>query len=343
MRDQAAGDKALWDSREAPIGLFDVLEGAKVDVTHRKTRAALLSVASNTLLVVLKLVVGAMIGSVSVMSEAIHSGVDLVAALIATFAVRTSGRPADEDHQFGHGKVENISGAIEALLIFVAAGWIVYEAVSRLITPRPVEAAVWGVAVMLFSALANIWVSHVLFKVGRETESVALEADALHLRTDVYTSAGVMVGLTFLWVHEVFFPSVNLHWIDPVAAICVAFLIVRAAWRLTVVCVRDLLDVCLPLQEEQWIRDYIAGLRPEIAGYHGLRTRKCGAERFVEFHMLVDPMMSVDESHAITEQATEALRQRFGHANVTIHVEPDHAGRTSDCPRGAREEDGGRV
>lgn len=321
------------------MGLFDFCEGNGMDVTARKTRVALLSVASNSTLVVLKLIIGGMIGSVSVMSEAIHSGVDLLASVIATYAVRTSGRPADDDHPFGHGKVENISGAIEALLIFVAAGWIIYEAIHRLMNPRPLECAGWGVAVMLVSALMNIVVSHMLFKVGKETDSVALEADAWHLRTDVYTSAGVMAGLAFIWTHEVFFPKINFHWIDPVAAICVAILIVKAAWELTIKSSKDLLDARLPAEEEQWIRDYICGRKPQVAGYHRLRTRKSGSERFVEFHLLVRPDMSVDESHEITEQAARAIRRHLGSTTVTIHVEPcEQDG--PDCPPGSPGDNG---
>ncbi len=307
-----------------------------MNVSARKTRVALLSVASNSGLVVLKLIVGAVIGSVSVMSEAIHSGVDLLAAVIATLAVRTSGRPADEEHPFGHGKFENFSGAIEALLIFAAAGWIVYEAVHRLIHPRPIENAGWGAAVMLFSAVMNVIVSQMLFKVGRETDSVALEADAWHLRTDVYTSVGVMAGLLLIWIHETFFPQVYMHWLDPAAAIAVAMLILKAAWDLTLKSTRDLLDVGLPQHEEEWIRNYINSHRPQIAGFHRLRTRKSGAERFIEFHLLVRPDMSVDESHAITEETTRAIREKFGETTVTIHVEPCSgkcdSGCTFDCP-----------
>jgi cation diffusion facilitator family transporter len=165
---------------------------------RRKTRVAWLSVASNTALVAAKVVVGLAIGSVSVLSEAIHSGMDLLAAAIALFAVRRSGVPADSDHQFGHGKAESISCLAEALLIFGAAGWIVYEAVDKLIHPRQIELASLGVAVMLLSSLVNWFVSASLFRVGRETDSQALLADAWHLRTDVYTSAGVMVGLSLV-------------------------------------------------------------------------------------------------------------------------------------------------
>ncbi|MBU3932000.1 MAG: cation diffusion facilitator family transporter, partial [Proteobacteria bacterium] len=147
-----------------------------MDVQSRKMRVAGLSVISNTILVVLKLVVGLLIGSVSIMSEAIHSGVDLLAAVIALISVRTSSLPADTKHPFGHGKVENISGTIEALLIFVASGWIIFEAIRKLLHPRPIEYVGWGVVVMLISAAVNLVVSEMLFKVGIETDSIALQA-----------------------------------------------------------------------------------------------------------------------------------------------------------------------
>src|SRR3989304_4174382 len=174
-----------------------------MDTKHRKSRAAMISVISNTALVLMKLIVGLLIGSVSVISEAIHSGFDLLAAVIALFSVRTSSRPADSDHPFGHGKIENVSGAIEALLIFLAAGWIIFEAVKKFLYSEPMEAANWGVGVMFISAITNIFVSQMLFKVGKETDSVALQADAWHLRTDVYTSAGVMVGLATVCLGDV--------------------------------------------------------------------------------------------------------------------------------------------
>jgi cation diffusion facilitator family transporter len=158
-----------------------------------KESAARLSVASNTALVVGKLAVGLVIGSVSVLSEAIHSGMDLVAAGIAFYSVKQASKPADGDHAYGHGKIENVSGLAEALLIFGAAGWIVYEAVHKLVRPEPMDELWLGVAVMGVSSVVNVLVSRRLFRVARETESIALEADAWHLRTDVYTSAGVMV------------------------------------------------------------------------------------------------------------------------------------------------------
>ena len=299
-----------------------------------KSSVALLSVLSNSTLVLLKLIIGVFIGSVSVISEAIHSGVDLVAALIALFAVRTSEKPADEEHPFGHGKIENVSGTIEALLIFVAALWIIFEAIQKLLHPKPMEDTSWGVGIMLVSALANLFVSHMLFKVGNKTDSAALKADAWHLRTDVYTSGGVMLGLALSWIGARVLPGKNLQWLDPVAAIGVALLIVRAAYHLTLESGKDLLDVSLPAEEETWIHDYVTGLRDDVRGFHHLRTRKAGSQRFIQFHLLVNAEMSVEQSHQLNDDIVATIKRRFPASNVTIHIEPCDATCKPDCIAG---------
>lgn len=286
-----------------------------------KTRVAVLSVVSNSILVALKIAVGIFIGSVAVISEAIHSGIDLVAAGVALFAVRTSNKPADEKHPFGHGKIENISGTFEAWLIFLAAVWIIYEAVHKLIKPAPVETASLGVGVMLVSALVNIVVSRQLFKVGRLTDSVALQADAWHLRTDVYTSAGIMVGLAILSVGERFFPGYNLIWIDPLCAIAVALLIAKAAYDLTRQSAQDLMDANLP-EEEASMRELIRSYHPVIRGFHYLRTRRAGHLRFVEFHIQVDAQMTVNDSHRLAQELSHRFKKDFPNSTVTIHIEP---------------------
>jgi cation diffusion facilitator family transporter len=264
-----------------------------------------------------------MIGSVSVISEAVHSGADLVAALIAWFAVRTADKPADEDHPFGHGKIENISGTVEALLIFLGAAWIIYQAVEKLIgKSNEMESAHWGILVMLISAGANMVVSSRLFKIGKATHSIALEADGWHLLTDVYTSAGVAAGLGIIWIGGRIAPGVNLQWLDPVTAIAVALLIIKAAWELTLKSSRDLLDAGLPEDERQWIGEHVRGLSPTVRGFHRLRTRRSGSHRFIQFHLMVDAGMSVIESHDLHDQIVSAIKQQFANSNVIIHIEP---------------------
>lgn len=305
-----------------------------MNAQRRKVRVAALSVVSNTTLVVMKLIAGLMIGSVSIISEAIHSGVDLLAAIIALFSVKTSSIPADSKHPFGHGKIENISGTIEALLIFVAAIWIIFEAAKKLMHPEPMEAIGWGIGVMLVSAVVNVVVSEMLFKVGRETDSIALQADAWHLRTDVYTSIGVMVSLALIWMGQWIFPGKDFFWFDPVAAIGVALLIIKAAYDLTAQSAKDLLDVHLPDVEVEWIRQSILDQNSVVRGFHDLRTRKAGHFRFVEFHLKVDPHMSVTSSHDITKVLKKQIKEKFPGTTVTIHIEPCDSDCVDKCIEG---------
>jgi cation diffusion facilitator family transporter len=304
------------------------------DIERQKAGVAWLSVISNTILVITKIIIGLWIGSVSVISEAIHSAVDLIASLITLFSVKTSSKPADSEHPFGHGKIENISGTIEALLIFLAAGWILYEAIGRLLHPEPIELLSWGIGVMCFSSAANLIVSEMLFKVGKITDSIALMADGWHLRTDVYTSAGVMCGLGFIWLGKWIFPEMDLQWVDPVVAIAVALLIIGTAYRLTVHSIRDLIDASLPSHEEAAIKDIIEAMYPRVHGFHKLRTRKAGNTRFIEFHMKVDSKLTVEDSHSIAEETSAKIKEHLPGAYVNIHVEPCNGQCESDCLRG---------
>lgn len=288
----------------------------------RKRSVAILSVASNMVLILLKVGVGIVIGSVAVISEAIHSAVDLVAALIALFAVHKASEAADERHPYGHGKFENVSGTVEGVLIFVAAIWIIYSAARKLMGHPGVEEPSWGVLVMLVSAIVNTVVSQRLFKVGRQTDSMALQADGLHLRTDVYTSLGVMLGLLVIWVGGHLWPGTDLAWIDPVVAIVVALLIIKAAYDLTRTAARDLLDVSLPEQDVMWIPAFVKERWPQVRSFHHLRTRKAGAQRFIDFHLAVDDRMSVGEAHELGDEIVVAIKERLPESSVHIHVEP---------------------
>jgi len=329
----AVGPKAA-DLNSVGPGVLRGFFNCKMDIQKQKVSVALLSIISNSVLVTLKLITGILSGSISILSEAAHSSMDLIASIIAFVAVRISGKRPDTDHQFGHGKVEDISALAEALLIFVAAIWIIVEAVHKIINPQPLETIDWGILVMLFSVLANITVSQLLFKVGKKTDSPALIADAWHLRTDIYTSAGVLAGLVLIWTGNKLWPGINLYWLDPVAAIAVAILILRAAFRLTIDAVKDLIDTSPPPHELVWLSTYLKSWYPTVRSIHRVRTRKSGAARFIDLHVVVDPVMTVTDSHDITVKMTEEIRQNLSGADVTVHIEPCDAKCTKVCTSG---------
>jgi cation diffusion facilitator family transporter len=297
-----------------PVFFAGVITGESRMVSA-KVKTAFLSVMSNTTLIGLKLVAGVLSGSVAIISEAIHSSMDLVAAIIAFFSVRVSDKPADRDHPYGHGKIESVSGVIEGLLIFVAAAWIIFEAIRKIINPHEIGETWLGIGVMAFSAVVNALVSTALYRTAKKTDSLALEADALHLKTDVYTSAGVAIGLVLLQV-------TGLQILDSIIAILVALLIIMESAQLVRRAFRPLLDTRLTEDEEKMIREIVAKYRTDFHGYHRLRTRKSGSARFVDFHLTVAGEMTVRESHALADRIEKEIMAKLPHTNVTIHVEP---------------------
>jgi cation diffusion facilitator family transporter len=297
----------------------------KASLDKLKESTARLSVMSNAGLVVMKFAVGTAIGSVSIISEAIHSSMDLIAALIAFFSVRKSAEPPDAQHEFGHGKFEDISGLIEALLIFIAAFLIIWEAgqkllgeSSELLNP---ELLMWGIAVMGISALVNWYVSNRLFNVGKQSESIALESDAWHLRTDVYTSLGVFIGLILIRL-------TGMTILDPLIAIGVAIVIMKAAYDLTRRSLSDLIDHSIPPADEKRIQEIICDHASIYAGFHDLKTRRSGPEIFIEFHLVVPGTISVLQSHDLADHLEADLKTEFPRANITIHAEPCNEGCT---------------
>jgi cation diffusion facilitator family transporter len=296
------------------------LEGlTKEDLDAVKRQTAGLSVFSNTALVLMKLAVGFAIGSVSIISEAIHSGMDLIAAAIAFVAVRRSSRPPDDCHAFGHGKYEAFSGLIEALLIFVAAALIVREAVGTLLgdgveTLSP-NLLIAGIAVMGISAVINWLVSSRLMAVAKKTESIALESDAWHLRTDVYTSLGVLAGLVLIRL-------TGIVALDAFVAIGVALVIVRAAVDLTRRSLADLTDRRLTDEEEERVRRIICEHASSYAGFHKLRTRRSGPDVHIDFHLVVARGVPVEQAHDLTDHLESDLRLEFPRSTISIHIEP---------------------
>jgi cation diffusion facilitator family transporter len=278
-----------------------------------KVNVARLSILSNSLLIIMKLTVGIISGSVSIISEAIHSSMDLIAAIIAFFSVRVSDNPPDSRHPYGHGKIENISGVIEAILIFIAAAWIIVEAVRKLLGEKiELESVALGSLVMIISALVNTFVSRRLYKVARETRSVALEADALHLKTDVYTSLGVALGLGLILI-------TGINWLDPLVAILVALFIIRESYML-------LSKAFTPLLDTAWAENEITELEDTLkkmdVNYHDLRTRVAGNYRFLDLHIQIPEDVSVGSAHNYCDRIENELTNNYENLTVTIHVEP---------------------
>jgi len=288
-----------------------------------KIFAALLSVSSNMLLVIIKLLIAKMSGSVAIASEAIHSAIDLLASCIASIGVLVSSEPADKNHQYGHAKFENIAATIEGILIILAAIWIIYEALQKLFNLQPITKIDLGILVMGGSALINLLISNYLIKTGNKTESVALIADGWHLRTDVYTSIGVMLSLMVVLVGQLLWKDVNLFWLDPVAGIVLAGFIMKVAYNLIIQASSDLVDISLPEFEVNWIIDYLQSLVPAtVHGFHSLKTRKAGTCRFIELHVIVDGNMTVASSYQIVSKIIQSITEHFVGSYVVIQIEP---------------------
>jgi len=283
-----------------------------------KTRAAALSIASNTILIALKLAAGAITGSVAIITEAMHSSVDLIASVVAYVSVRTADKPADAEHPYGHEKIENLAAAIEALLILVGSGVIVFESVRRLASGvSHVDSLGVGIGVIAFSVLANVVVSARIARRARETDSPALEGDAAHLRTDAATSGAVLVGLVIVEV-------TGATWLDPVIALGVAAAIVYAGITLLMRASRVLVDEALPPEELDAVRAAIEEFGPRgVCGYHKLRARRAGSRRYVDLHVQFVGGTTLEAAHETAHRLQDAIRERVRGADVLIHLEPE--------------------
>jgi cation diffusion facilitator family transporter len=285
----------------------------------RKERAAAISILSNTLLIALKVVAGIVTGSIAILTEAAHSAIDLVASVIAFFSVRKADQPADESHPYGHAKVENVAAGIEGMLILVGAGVIVFESIRRLAEGAEVESLGFGIAVIGFSAVANLAVSTYLYRQARITESPALEGDAAHLRTDAFTSIGVLVGLVLVEL-------TGATWLDPAAALIVAGAIVFAGVRILNRTSRVLVDEALPEVEMNAVREIVAAHgAPELIGFHKLRARRAGSRRYIDLHLQFRDGTSLRRAHEISHELQREIALRLRGADVLIHLEPEEA------------------
>ncbi len=284
------------------------------NTNSRKIRAAQLSIVSNISLIIMKVFAGIITGSVSIISEAIHSAMDLLASIIAFFAVRISGKPADNEHPFGHGKFENVSGVIEALLIFGAAIWIVYEALDKLLHKGHMEYSgsfTIGIIVMFIAGVVNYFVSKHLYKVAKDTDSIALEADALHLKADVYTSVGVGLGLLLIEL-------TGLYFLDPIIAILVALFIVREAYHMLLKAFNPLLDSSLNDNELKNVEKIIALNTPLNTVTSNLRTRKSGSNTFIQFTLNVDPNITTKEAVELRKTLENKIKNEIQEIEIIV-------------------------
>ena len=285
----------------------------------RKQRAAGLSIISNSLLIVLKIVAGAITGSIAIITEAIHSSIDLLASFVAFFSVRKADEPPDEGHPYGHEKVENVASGIEGMLILVGAGIIIFESMRRLVEVPEVKSLGVGIGVIAFSGVANLAVSGYLYRQAHATDSPALEGDAAHLRTDAMTSFGVLVALVLV-------QTTGVEVFDPIMALIVAAAIVFAGIRIINRSTRVLVDEALPVDELAAIRTAIDEHAPdEVIGFHKLRARRAGSRRYVDLHVQFRDGTTLRRAHEITHALQGEIRGRLRGADVLIHLEPEES------------------
>jgi cation diffusion facilitator family transporter len=297
------------------------MEDAIPNATHEKSKAALSSVIAAVVLTSFKIVVGILTGSLGILAEAAHSGLDLVAALVTFFAVRISGRPADSDHTFGHGKVENLSALFETLLLLVTCVWIIYEAIQRLFyKPVEVEINIWAFLVMATSIVIDVTRSRMLYRAARKFNSQALEADALHFSTDIWSSSVVIVGLIGVKLSELVAGLSFLRQADAIAALVVAAIVVYVSIQLGVRAVQALLDSA-PKDLTEKIKSVVENV-PGVLNCHKLRIRTAGPQTFVELHIGVLAGQDITSVHALSNQVVSAVTSVIPDADVTVHADP---------------------
>ena len=281
---------------------------------EEKNLAAVLSVVAATALTAFKLLVGLLTGSLGILSEALHSALDLIAAAMTWFAVKISDKPADKDHMFGHGKVENLSALVEAGLLLLTCVWVVWEAIDRLVSGETgFEINFWAFAVVITSILVDFFRSRHLMKVAKKYNSQALEADALHFSTDILSSAVVLVGLISA--------AFGYTQADSIAALGVSVIVAYVSGKLAIKAVNALIDTA-----PKGLADEIDSIIKHTGGvvrWHDLRVRSNGAEYDVNVNIHVKRTLSIVEAHEISEKIEHKIRKKLGKGTISVHIEPD--------------------
>ena len=300
-----------------------------------KSRAALMSVASNSTLIVIKVIAGSLTGSVAILTEAVHSSVDLIASIVALVSVRKADEPADEGHRYGHEKVENLAAAIEGVLILVGSAVIAFSAIRRLLGHGHTHTLGLGIAVVAMSMVVNLAVSVVLARRARALGSPALEGDSAHLRTDAASSGAVLLALVLV-------DTTGAQWLDPAVALAVACAIVVTGVRLLTRSGQVLVDQALPQAEVEAIRSAIEQFGDRgVVGYHELRTRRAGSRRYLDVHVQFRSGTSLEQAHRTAHELHDVIATALSGADVLIHLEPEdrvRPGQTLGTARRSRPE-----
>ena len=299
-----------------------VIANFSQDGVLEKRSAAVSSVIAAVGLTGFKIIVGLTTGSLGILAEAAHSGLDLMAAVMTFLAVRISGKPADRNHLYGHGKAENLSALFETLLLLITCFWIIYEATHRLLFhPVALKVTFWSFTVMITSIVVDVSRSRVLYRAARKYNSQALEADALHFSTDIWSSGVVILGLVCVkmsgWIPGLAF----LHQADSIAAILVGLIVVYISVKLGVRTVQALLDVAPSGIERKII--FAVKVLPGVTDCHKVRVRYSGPQPFVDIHVLVDGNQTLKDAHNLTEEIENTIQKLIPNADVTVHPEPN--------------------
>ncbi len=288
-----------------------------MELNAQKKFAAGLSITSNAVIILLKIIAGILSGSISIISEAIHSFSDFLASVLTFFAVTRSSEPADKEHQFGHGKYEDMSGFIEGGLIILAGLYIIYESFKKLIWGYNLEFnSMLGIYVMAFAVVANFMVSSYLFYVAKKADSVSLYADAEHLRTDIFSSLGVLIGLILIKITGIVI-------LDPIIAIIVAIIIIKAGYSISKETLNNLLDGSLPKEDMKKIESILDN-NISIKGYKDLKTRKVGQCKDIEVTIFFEPNLTIAQCHKICDEIEAEFAKSFSNMTIIIHPEPEN-------------------
>jgi cation diffusion facilitator family transporter len=281
-----------------------------------KLNVAFFSVIAAVFLTGFKLVIGLLTGSLGILSEALHSGLDMVAAVITYFSVRVSDKPADKQHNYGHGKIENFSALVETFLLLITCIWIIYEAMNRLITGKThIEVSVWSFIVVISSILIDVTRSRALSRVAKKYNSQALEADALHFSTDIWSSAVVFLGLICAYF--------GFYFADSVAALGVAVIVLSVSYRLGKKSVDVLLDKA-PQETVDIVKNTLLGIE-EVKHFHSLKVRTSGADTFVKVNVHLDPDLSLRKVHEICDKIEREIGSKIKRSEVNVHAEPQES------------------